>query len=111
LFKNKRFSVKNYSSRTKSLEINLGHSLLGKSIPGALYALGYDRQKTKAIFYNGIRHPEKSATHFYHLQYGFELMGLGLKDIKNKDLKEAKEVDFFIYNDPSSDNIYVKSTA
>ena len=39
-------------------------------------------------------------------------MGLGLgKRSQNGDFEDMKEVEFFIYNDPSSDAVVVKSTA
>ena len=48
-----------------------------------------------------------TATHFSHLRFIYELRGSGLLDNNNLVIP----VKFLIYNDPSSDAIYVKSTA
>ena len=42
-----------------------------------------------------------------HLRFAYELSGGGLYDADGNRLDAA---DFFIYNDPTSNNIWVKST-
>lgn len=117
LFKGRTFSVKNYSSWSQSQHIVLGATDYYKAIMGSLYALGYSQKYASQIFINAINAAKNGkeadyAQHFYHLQVGYELMGLGLgKHNKNGEFEEMKTVDFFIYNDPATDAIVVKSTA
>lgn len=112
LFQGISFSVKNYSSYSSNIYLGLGQTDYYKSIMGSLGHLGYNYKEASKIFYSGINSRRKEVPqHFYHLQLGYELMGLGLGTIVNNEFKEAQAVDFFIYNDPSSDNLFVKSTA
>lgn len=114
LFSNKTFSVKNYSSWGKDeINIALGATNYEKAIMGSLGALGYSPEDRERIFWQGLRSKRTSAVaeHFYHLQYGYELMGLGLGSRKSGEFQKAQQVDFFIYNDPSSNVIRVRSTA
>ena len=112
LFQGHSFSVKNYSSYSKSLYIDLGGTEYIKSILGSLSALGYNERSSQRIFYKAMYSGNSEvAQHFYHLQFGYELMGLGLGRRVDGDFEEAQKVDFFIYNDPSSDLIRVRSTA
>lgn len=113
LFQGHSFSVKNYSSWSNSLYIELGGTEYIKSILGSLQALGYNQRSSQRIFYKAMYSDNSDiAQHFYHLQFGYELMGLGLgRKTNDGDFEEAQQVDFFIYNDPSSDLIRVRSTA
>lgn len=116
LFQGKTFSVKNYSSYNKDIvRIKLGSTTYEKAILGSLGALGYSIEDRERIFMQGLQTKTQAssvAEHFYHLQYGYELMGLGLGSKQNnEEFKEAQQVDFFIYNDPNSNIIRVRSTA
>lgn len=111
LFQGKTFSVKNYSSLSKNTLISLGKTDYYKAIMGSLHALGYSEKYSQQIFYSALKKEISAPQHFRHLQIGYELMGLGLGKMIDGEFKEAQTVDFFIYNDPSSDAIVVKSTA
>lgn len=113
LFSNCTFSVKNYSSKaTTSLNIHLGSTNIYKALYGALSQSGRNEKEINYIIMAGLRSYMASknhtvATHFYHLRFIYELTGVGLHDREGP----ISGVDFLIYNDPSSDAIYVRSTA
>lgn len=113
LFSGCTFSVKNYSSYfTNSLNIHLGNTDYYKALYGSLSDLGYDQRAADAIIYSGLKSYQSSqnksvALHFYHLRFIYELTGAGLYDAEGP----VSGVDFLIYNDPSSDAIFVRSTA
>lgn len=115
LFQGKTFSVKNYSSYGKDQVIlTLGMTNYEKAILGSLGALGYSIEDRERILMQGLRTKAQRnavAEHFYHLQYGYELMGLGLGSKGSEGFKPFQQVDFFIYNDPNSNIIRVRSTA
>lgn len=114
LFRGRTFSVKNYSSYSANTSIHLGGTDYYKAIMGSLYALGYSEKYASQIFYEGISDdaPSEAPQHFHHLQVGYELMGLGQGRMSsNGEFQEMQQVDFFIYNDPATDVIVVKSTA
>lgn len=108
------FSVKNYSSYfTNSLNIHLGNTDYYKALYGSLSSLGYDQKTIDKIIFSGLNSYAKSqnntvALHFYHLRFIYELTGVGLYDQAGEPISG---VDFLIYNDPSSDAIFVRSTA
>lgn len=114
LFSNCTFSVKNYSSFSQSLNIYLGNSDYFKALYGVLSNYtGYSQTDIEKIIYSGINSflnsSNKTVTmHFNHLRFIYELTGVGLFD---KDGTPISGVDFLIYNDPSSDAIFVRSTA
>lgn len=113
LFSNCTFSVKNYSSKAHtSLNIHLGSTNIYKALYGALSQTNRSEQEINYIIHAGLRSYMASknktvATHFYHLRFIYELTGVGLYDSDGP----ISGVDFLIYNDPSSDAIYVRSTA
>jgi hypothetical protein len=113
LFSNCTFSVKNYSSKAlTSLNIHLGSTNIYKALYGALSQSNRTEQEINYIIGAGLRSYMASknqtvAKHFYHLRFIYELTGVGLYDSEGP----ISGVDFLIYNDPSSDAIYVRSTA
>lgn len=119
LFSGRTFSVKNYISTEHStaMEISLGSTDYYKALYSALSSVGYsDRYVKKIIFggmgeynkYEGSGAAQNIAYHFYHIKYMYELTGVGLKLQDGTPLASA---DFFIYNEPDTPNVYVRSTA
>ena len=107
------FSVKNYSSFHEGLNIHLGNSDYFKALYGALSSLThYDKSEIESIIYRGLyrysQGNENVGKHIYHLRFIYELTGVGLYDETGSPISG---VDFIIYNDPNSTNIFVKSTA
>lgn len=111
-FQGARFTVKNYSSNSKMEVIHLGNTNISKSIPGALEdILGPSKEKEILhIFFHSLKYANKNTLigqHILHLRFAYELAGGGLYD---RDKNKLDAADFFVYNDPSSENIYVRST-
>lgn len=124
LMKDATFSAKSYTSRAWDLEnkkdwseigLHLGNSNLYKAVTGALSEVQMGYKQQNSFFFRGINTilnnshglGDITATHFSHLRFIYELRGSGLLD-ENGLIMPVK---FLIYNDPSSDAIYVKSTA
>lgn len=117
LFQGRTFSLKNYASYTKQehANIQLGNTDYFKAIYGTLSEVGYSQNAIEEIFYHGIgsllsgKSSNKGivSTHFYHMRLIYELIGVGLY----VDGEKLDGVDFLIYNDPDTKNIYVRSTA
>ncbi len=124
LMKDATFSAKNYTSHaydiTKAKDwteigLDLGNTNLYKAVTGALSELqiGY-KQQTKFFFrgmntilHNCHSYGDITAQHFTHLRFIYELRGSGLLN----DQGLVTPVKYLIYNDPSSDAIFVKDTA
>lgn len=124
LMKDATFSAKNYNSKAWSedskkelsaLGLHLGHTNLYKAVTGALseVQMGHKQQASmffrgmNTILYNNHGYAEQTRTHFNHLRFIYELRGSGLLDQNGLVLP----VKYLIYNDPSSDAIFVKDTA
>lgn len=116
LFTGVKCTVKNYSSKSQYESIHLGKSNPIKSIIGELSQLNYGPDEAAHIYYHSLGSYQSSKSsknkthignHIYHLRFGYELSGEGLFDSQNNQLDAA---DFFIYNDPASNNIWVRST-
>lgn len=124
LMKDATFSAKNYSSRAWSedskkelsaLGLHLGQTNLYKAITGALSEIQMGHKQQTSMFFRGLNtilynsngYAELARTHFSHLRFIYELRGSGLLDQNGLILP----VKFLIYNDPSSDAIFVKDTA
>ena len=124
LMKDATFSAKSYSSRAWDIEnkkdwseigLHLGNSNLYKAVTGALSEVKMGWKQQNQFFFRGMNTILRNshglgnvaATHFSHLRFIYELRGSGLLDDNNL----VMPVKFLIYNDPSSDAIYVKSTA
>ena len=121
LMKDATISAKNYTSRkgasgdTKSLAeigIHLGNTVLYKAITGVLSELNYDYGTQMSILYQGLNRIKKqsdgtTAQHFSHMRFMYELRGSGLVT----DQGVMLPVKYLIYNDPHSDNIFVRDTA
>lgn len=111
-FTGARFTVKNYSSTSKNEVIHIGNSDLYKAFYGTLTdSLNFKPKEATHIFYHTINsEPEKDpeeSQHVIHIRFAYELTGNGLYDQEGNKIDAA---DFFIYNDPASNNIWVKST-
>lgn len=111
-FSNAKMTLKNYSSG-KTEVIHLGNTNPSKAILGSLKSLDYGAKEATHIYYHltGGRKKftgsPKEGHHIIHLRFAYELTGGGLYDSKNNRLDAA---DFFVYNDPTSGNIWVRST-
>lgn len=114
LFQGRTFSLKNYSSYSQTLEIHLGNTDVYKALYAVLSAAGFIDSEIQEILIHGFnsiikpgQNAEIASLHFYHMRYIYELTGVGLY----ADGEKLSGVDFLIYNDPGSDNIFVRSTA
>ena len=120
LMKDATFSAKNYTSNEgqklfSEIGLHLGQSNLYKAVTGALSEVQMGHKQQKAFFFRGVNtilnnnhgYGEIATTHFSHLRFIYELRGSGLLDENNL----VMPVKFLIYNDPSSDAIFVRSTA
>ena len=124
LMKDATFSAKNYTSHAWDINntkdwteigLDLGNTNLYKAVTGALSELqiGY-KQQTK-FFFRGMQtilnnshsYGDLTAQHFTHLRFIYELRGSGLLN----DQGLVTPVKYLIYNDPSSNAIFVKDTA
>lgn len=124
LMKDATFSAKSYSSNAwdsakqkdwSEIGLHLGNTNLYKAVTGALSELqmGYKQQTSfffrgvNTILHNSHGYGNITAQHFAHLRFIYELRGSGLLDENGL----VMPVKYLIYNDPSSDAIYVKDTA
>lgn len=124
LMKDATFSVKSYTSKAWDIEnkkdwseigLTLGNSNLYKAVTGALSEVKMGHKQQNSFFFRGVNtilnnshgFGNITTTHFSHLRFIYELRGSGLLD-ENGLIMPVK---FLIYNDPSSNAIYVKSTA
>ena len=121
LLKDVKFSAKNYASMTwdekiKEIDsLSLGKSNILRAIYNVLTDQGYSHEVAiSAIFhgYNRIvnKNDQSVAEHFYHLRFIYELTGAGFIYSVNGVKMNYGQVNYIIFNDPSTDNIYVKST-
>lgn len=110
VFKGARFTVKNYSSTSKTEVIHLGNTNITKSLLGSLEEIGIQQKSAIHIFFHSLAYAKRQdlevGQHLLHLRFAYELTGGGLYVGKDR----LDSADFFIYNDPASDNIYVRST-
>lgn len=124
LMKDATFSAKQYSSYSysenkfknfSSIGLQLGNTNLYKSITGALSEIYRSPKIQTYIFFRGMNtiknnchgYGDMTREHFIHLKFIYELRGSGLLDSDGR----IKNVKYIIYNDPSSDAIFVKDTA
>lgn len=122
LMKDATFSLKNYKSfrngefiSPEEIGLHLGNTNLYKAITGTLSEIGAGYRQQNSFFYRGAytylgdKHglADQVATHFGHMRLIYELRGSGLLD----ETEHILPVKYLIYNDPSSDAIYVKDTA
>lgn len=118
LLKQATFSAKSYSSMTwdqkiKTIsDITLGKTHYYRAFSGPLSDLGYGKATVASAIFAGkakVQNGDREvAKHFFHLRYIYELTGSGIIYNNGQDYGEVK---FLIYNDPSTDGIYVKSTS
>ena len=110
-----KISAKNYSSFDKNgkfiddlYDINIGNSNPYRAFAGALSSFGYGNITINSAFYSSYNNQDdfNVRRHIYHLRYLYELTGAG----SGKNIKD-RGVNFLIYNDPTGDNIYVKSAS
>lgn len=82
-----------------------------RAIYGTLKDLGYSHSTAQSAFYAGKNMIKKGnqdvINHMYHLKYIYELTGAGTVVFGDT----YNNVRFLVYNDPSTDNIYVQSAA
>ena len=109
VFSGARFTVKNYSSKSSTEVIHLGNTDITKSLIGALSDIRGVTSQAVHIYYHSLAYAEDPliSQHLLHLRFAYELAGGGLRDESGQKIDSA---DFFIYNDPASNNIYVRST-
>lgn len=109
VFSGANFTVKNYSNSQYDT-IHLGRTVLPKAVGGILSVL-YPAKQATHIYYHAISYVNKSdkevSSHILHLRFAYELTGDGLYDKEGHQLSAA---DFFVYNNPDSDDIWVRST-
>ena len=108
-FKGARFTVKNYSSRASTEVIHLGNTDITKSLIGALSDIRGVQSQAIHIFEHSMAFAGDPliSQHLLHLRFAYELAGGGLRDTSGNRIDSA---DFFIYNDPASNDIFVRST-
>ena len=112
LFTGVKCTLKNYSGDSAVEAIHLGKTNPKKSIVGQLDELQYQPKQAAHIYYHAVNSYNQDQStyigdHLLHLRFAYELSGGGLYDANGNRLDAA---DFFIYNDPVSNNIWVKST-
>lgn len=105
-------TVKNYRGNSQYEAIHLGNSNLYKSFYATLTSyLDFNSASAAHMFYHTIYSPNNNTgdtpQHIMHIRFMYELTGNGLYDDQGHRLDAAN---FFIYNDPTSENIYVRST-
>lgn len=124
LLQDATISAKNYSSQywdkgqqqkidKNIIALHLGSSDALKAFIGGMSSLGYPVSVAIKAFFSGYYNYTKYSNknigyHIYHMRFLYELRGAGLYDKEGNNLKEVK---YLIWNDPSSDNIRVFSTA
>lgn len=114
-FQGANFSLKNYSSGGKGQVIHLGNTNTFKAMYGVLNTIGFKPTKSEHIYihtrisylFGHTAAQGEGPAHIIHMRFAYELTGAGLYDEQGNKMDE---VDFFIYNDPYSDNIFVRST-
>lgn len=118
-FTAKSYASEGFNTQTKKMEalndlyptIHLGNSNPVRAVYGALTSLGYNSSTATSAYAASSHLIEKKnknvINHIYHLRYLYELTGAGTRMLTG----EYKEAKFLIYNDPATDNIYVKSSA
>ena len=111
VFSGARFTVKNYSSTSANEVIHIGNSDLYKAFYGTLTdTLNFQSREATHIYYHTINTNPlvgDMGDHILHIRFAYELTGNGLYDQQGNKIDAA---DFFIYNDPASNNIWVRST-
>lgn len=124
-FSGHTFTLKNYATYTSKLrsldeiDIHLGDTQIYKAVTGGLSEIYSKPQDQHTIYFRGMTilsgesenpdtaKPDVINQHFAHLRFMYELRGSGLL---SKESKASAEADFIIWNDPSSENIIVRST-
>lgn len=123
LLKDATFSAKNYSTESwkdpsikYNTPITMGSSDWYRSVLGALHYIDPDSSEEKlkseifAVLKNdgpGKNISKTTRSHLYHLKAFYEITGAGIIYSNGESYGIAK---YLIYNDPSTDNIYVIST-
>ena len=112
LIQNTNFTLKNYSSASATEAIHLGNSNLFKASLGTLTDV-LPEDEGLHVFFHAIHHRESPevVNHIQHWRLIYELSGGGLY-VTNDNGEEIRlnTADFIVYNDPASDNIFVRST-
>lgn len=120
LLKNATFSAKNYgdfywdrklNSYQWSGNLRLGNTNVFRAFYGVLSDLKYRKPTIISAFQASWHEAERNpivALRVNQIRFVYELIGAGLK--YNAEVMNG-HVKYLIYNDPGSDNIYVRSTA
>lgn len=115
------FSVKNYGNYywdfqnkilAQSTQLKLGNTNIFKTYYGVLSDLGYGKSQIVSSFKRILKHREdpKICQRINQIRFVYELTGVGLSyDNGNSLLKN--QANYFVYNNPDTGEIYVKSTA
>lgn len=110
-------TVKNYSSDSTIDTIHLGNSDLYKVFYGTMTDTLNIKPRSAAVhtyfhsIYSDNITDEDVAPHILHLRFIYELTGGGLYTVDEFGKEHRLDsADFFIYNDPVTENIYVRST-
>ena len=106
------FTLKNYSSYSGTEAIHLGNTNLIKASLATLNSFLGDEDQALHVFFHSNYHASEPevATHIQHWRLIYELTGKGLHIQGEGGEIALDEADFIVYNDPSSDNIWVRST-
>lgn len=112
LVQSTNFTLKNYSSAAATEVIHLGNSNLFKASLGTLTDV-LPEDEGLHVFFHAIHHGENPevVNHIQHWRLIYELSGGGLYVTGNNGEEiRLNTADFIVYNDPASDNIFVRST-
>lgn len=120
LLKDATFSLKNYGNfywnpeakrKESSTHLRLGNTNVFRAFYGVLSELGYQKSSIISAFWNSWYEAEKCpqvALRINQIRFVYELIGAGLS-YDNNLLKGR--VKYLVYNNPDTDEIYVRSTA
>ena len=112
LIQGTNFTLKNYSSRSQTEALHLGNTNLYKASLGVLTDV-LPEDEGLHVFFHSLYHAEdlNVMSHIQHWRLIYELAGKGLYTIgDNGEEIRLNEANFIVYNDPASDNIFVRST-
>lgn len=113
LFQGARITVKNYKNKNAYSTIKLGSTIPQKAIISTLESIGFSGAEATHTFFHLVQDPaniQEQAEHIVHLRFAYELTGSGLELIDTDGTTSLENADFFIWNDPVSNNIWVRST-
>lgn len=115
------FSVKNYGNfywdfqnkqLMSSIQLKLGNTNVFKAYYGVLSDLGYGKTQIIESFKRILRDKDNAhiCQRINQIRFVYELTGAGLSYTNNNPLLKS-QANYFIYNNPDTGEIYVRSTA